>query len=725
MDIHRCRFVDYTPHTVTALAFSHASTVSKPAPASLRLAVGRANGDIEIWDPRHNWSHHFTIPGARGRAIEGLVWAAAAGEQPRLFSIGGLTHVTEWDLHTRRPAAVYDANAGVAWCVDANAAGTQLAVGCDDGAVVLVDIRGGRGVLEHGRMLQKQELRVLGVRFCGDDAVVGGCADGRVRVWDTAAASHGRIVALPRVDRSESEQTVVWLIAAFPERGQFALGDLTGAVKIWDMASFSVVHSFAVHDADVLALARDALGSRLWTAGIDRKIHQFSGLADGGAPFRWVHNALRLLHANDVRAVAVADFAGHGVVVSGGVERLLIVQPAARFAHGRFRKLMLSQQVSNVEIAAASNTIAMFHDQGVKVWRVRGGRHRLVARLRMADDDNVVGVSVGDPHLGRAVLAVATIHAVKLFWLRDTPDGRGVAVAKIRDPDFDAVVPGAKAVVVYGAHKLVVHTADDELYKFTVGAAQVTLDDEIDGVDSYDSPSRGLYASAIRHVVVAPDFSCVVVLFYDRHIEVRPLERSFAAYVLATPASAVQLMLVTPNNTLAALTEDARLYEFNLDSQSARLLTPWSQRNSEVMPLDFLRMDDKPQGLFCHGARVWVYGSRHLAFFDLGVDFTVPKNYAQLASKRAHDGLAVGGGADDDGADDVADDLVAHPLASVADESDDDMADDDKRVAFWFTQKYRPILKAAPFGDHDIAVVEREAFALPTTSAFEAPARIR
>lgn len=725
MDIHRCRFVDYTPHTVTSLAFSHASTVSKPAPASLRLAVGRANGDIEIWDPHHNWSHHITIPGARGRAIEGLVWATADGEQPRLFSIGGSTHVTEWDLETQRPSAVYDCNAGVAWCLDSNAAGTHLAVGCDDGAVVLVDISGGPGVLEHGLMLQRQDLRVLGVRFCGDDLVIGGCADGRVRVWEISAESRGRIVALPRVDRSETEQTFVWLIAAFPERRQFALGDLTGAVKIWDLATFSVVHSFAVHDADVLTLARDALGSRLWSAGIDRKIHQFSGLLDGNktasttAPFRWIHNSLRLLHANDVRTVAVADFAGHGILVSGGVERLIIVQSTANFAHGLFRKILLSQQVSNVEIAGAANTIAMFQDQTVKVWRVRNDHHKLVAKLLMAEDDNIVSVSVGEPDEGNTMLAVATINAVKLFWLRETEDK--VAVVKIRDPEFDAVVSGAKAVVVYRSNKLLVHTAEDELYKFTVGDSQVTLDDEIEGVDSYDSPSRGLYTSCIRQVVIAPDFSCIVVLFYDRHIEVRPLENSFAAYVLATPASPVQLMLVTPNNTLAALTEDNKLYEFNLDNQSVRLLTQWSQRNSEVMPLDFLRMDDKPQGLFFHNGRVWVYGSRHLAFFDLGVNFTVPKNYAQNASKRSHDGLVVG---DDDGADDLADDLVLQHVANLHDESDDDM-DDEKRVAFWLTQKYRPILKAAPFGEHDIAVVEREAFALPTTSAFEAPARIR
>ncbi|KAM9918817.1 hypothetical protein OXX59_008388, partial [Metschnikowia pulcherrima] len=169
MDIHRCRFVDYTPHNITASAFSHASDLSKTAPQGLRLAVGRSNGDIEIWNPRYNWLHELTLPGARGRAIEGLVWSHAEGDLPRLFSIGGSTYITEWDLTTGRPKANLNCNAGVIWCIDCNTSGTKLAVGCDDGTVVVVDISGGSGIMEYEFICQRQDQRVLGLRWYGDD----------------------------------------------------------------------------------------------------------------------------------------------------------------------------------------------------------------------------------------------------------------------------------------------------------------------------------------------------------------------------------------------------------------------------------------------------------------------------------------------------------------------------------------------------------------------------
>lgn len=51
----QCRFVDYQPPKITALAFSHPSNPQEPTPDSLLLAVGRSNGDIDIWSPHHNW----------------------------------------------------------------------------------------------------------------------------------------------------------------------------------------------------------------------------------------------------------------------------------------------------------------------------------------------------------------------------------------------------------------------------------------------------------------------------------------------------------------------------------------------------------------------------------------------------------------------------------------------------------------------------------------------
>ena len=171
-------------------------------------------------------------------------------------------------------------------------------------------------------------------------------------------------------------------------------------------------------------------------------------------------------------------------------------------------------------------------------------------------------------------------------------------------------------------------------------------------------------------------------------------------------------MAFTHAGTLAVLTDENRLYEFGMGDS---LLTPWSQRNSEVMPLTFLRLDDKPQGMFAHAGKVWVYGSRWLAFFDLARNLEVLKLYAAKARKRTRDGLSIRD-------DPPTDALLARSHISRLEDDDDDSDDDaeNAKMPFWITQKYRPILKVAPWGE-DICVVEREAFALPTTSAFQTP----
>ena len=346
MDIHRVRFVDYKPHTVTALAFSHRLDSNLHIPSNLRLAVGRSNGDIEIWNPRHGWIHELTLLGARGRSIEGLSWAVD-GKTLRLFLIGGSTSITEWDLTTQKPIANYDCNAGVIWSIDANKSGDQLCVGCDDGSVVVIDISGGPGILEHNLICQRQDLRVLSVSWYENDLIVGGCADGRVRCWDVGKSgsnqdfrNNGRLIGTMRVDKSKTESTLVWSVKVLAKRKWIISGDSTGSLKVWDLKNFTLLQSFKVHDADVLCLATDESESKLFSAGVDRKIHQYLLLVDSKKKTsKWTHNNSHLVHLNDVRSMITYEARGCNFLISGGVEKAIVIQLVSQFSEGKFNKL--------------------------------------------------------------------------------------------------------------------------------------------------------------------------------------------------------------------------------------------------------------------------------------------------------------------------------------------------------------------------------------------------
>ncbi|KAH9273638.1 hypothetical protein BASA83_003970 [Batrachochytrium salamandrivorans] len=127
--VHRCRFVQYTPSAIVSLAFAPAS-----AKRQRYLAAARANGNIELWNPRgKSWFLERTIPGSPEAPIESVVWIPLKSSSPRLFSAGLTGLITEYDLTSLLPRHETDSFGGPIWCMAANHAQSHLAVGCEDG----------------------------------------------------------------------------------------------------------------------------------------------------------------------------------------------------------------------------------------------------------------------------------------------------------------------------------------------------------------------------------------------------------------------------------------------------------------------------------------------------------------------------------------------------------------------------------------------------------------
>lgn len=101
LSIHRCLFVDWVPEAITSLEFS---------PSRSHLAVGRANGDIELWEVE-NWRVAAVLPGFGVESqSRSMVWIPCSVTQTvpapiegRLFAAGLNGDVVEWDLKTLRP----------------------------------------------------------------------------------------------------------------------------------------------------------------------------------------------------------------------------------------------------------------------------------------------------------------------------------------------------------------------------------------------------------------------------------------------------------------------------------------------------------------------------------------------------------------------------------------------------------------------------------------------
>ncbi|KAI9682015.1 MAG: U3 small nucleolar RNA-associated protein [Caeruleum heppii] len=484
MDIHRCRFVPYPPAAINALAFSHPSSSNRgsPAPHDLRLALGRANGDIEIWNPSQGlWYCEATLAGGRGRSIEGLAWTQDPEDEDgegrhvpgklRLFSIGYSTYVTEWDLGRGIPARHSGGNYGEVWCLAAQPQGTDsvgkvsasntvqeqsrlsqdIAVGCADGAVVLLSTADED--LRFKRVLSRpsaKRARVLSITFQNEVTIVAGCANGTIQVLDARTGTILRNISLGAGPQGGSREILVWALKCLPD-GHIVSGDSTGELRIWDGKSHSLVQRLQGHRADILDVGVSADGETIISGGIDRRSTIYKKTKPhlcGYGEARWAAVAHQRMHLHDVKAMATFESKDLSVVVSGGLDTSPIIVPLRQFGRENYRTLSSLPQEPRLRSAPARRLVMSWWNQEVWIWRMKissgasdyvhdgilngtGSGRQMVARIVLKDPENIASACMSWD--GRCV-AIATVANVKLFSLERRPGEERLQVRKVELP---------------------------------------------------------------------------------------------------------------------------------------------------------------------------------------------------------------------------------------------------------------------------------------------------
>lgn len=153
--------------------------------------------------------------------------------------------------------------------------GELLAVGCEDGSVLVCDAATGTAL----RTLGGHVGRVYAVKFRSRVLATGG-ADGTVRLWDPVS---GRLL-----HRLEVHPGGVWPVSLTPDGTVLATGDAEGTVTLWDVASGAPLHQLPGHqglvltaqfspDGAILATGDAAAGLRLWDTRTGRFLAELDG----------------------------------------------------------------------------------------------------------------------------------------------------------------------------------------------------------------------------------------------------------------------------------------------------------------------------------------------------------------------------------------------------------------------------------------------------------------
>lgn len=387
LSLHRVRFVDWSPSSIAALAFSPVP----PAPggsASIAgaersvLAVGRDNGNIDLctWcEDTHSgslakgWILETTLLGDINYKIEALAFTHNAGRL-RLFSTSGGSILTEHYLPPAlaavdgvpvsvptAPTRTLSSQGGAIWSLAASPLGRYLAIGCEDGVVRLIDVAD--NAFEHATRssgvaprMTRVATRIMSLAWGpprrrarpaatdSDDEdedmweetfLLGGLGNSAAALWDIeSGALRSRLTVL----KNRSEHTIVWAVGVLAD-GTLVTGDSTGRVTFFDARTRVPLPgaTFQCHTAgaDVLTLCVGSDGRSVYSAGVDQKVVEYTHV--GGT---WAPTATRRLHAHDIRSLAMDPpfvFPSGGpaivnripVLVSGGLDFHIVLTPAA------------------------------------------------------------------------------------------------------------------------------------------------------------------------------------------------------------------------------------------------------------------------------------------------------------------------------------------------------------------------------------------------------------
>ncbi|KAL0093230.1 WD40-repeat-containing domain protein [Phycomyces blakesleeanus] len=684
MEVHRCRFVEYQPAAINALNFT------PPTAKQTRLAVGRANGNIEIWDPAQRYRLEKTIPGGKDLSVETLVWAHQSivvdqdqddepeeieheleqllAAPPRLFSSGLNPYIIEWDTTSLTAKKSVDSNGGAVWCLAVNSTGTRLAAGCEDGCIRLFNISDGS--LEYMRSFESQKGRILSVAWSPeDDFIVSGGSDSSIRIWNVVT---GRAAQRMTVNKVKNDHTLVWTVAVLKDKTVVS-GDSLGNLMFWDAERGTLKQSHKAHGADILSVVTSRSGDQVFSAGVDRKLNCFRKVQqqrnnkNTSTTGNWVNIGSRRYHWHDIRALALDDRPSVNSIVSGGVDVELVACPAAEFpqliqnrlppfphkyliALSRSQKLIMSTFFNSVSLwqlgkAGPLDSTTKYHNDLPQMLEP----HQLVLDLQLKPDCNITSSALSE---NAEWISVADIENVRLFHVTKSDTTPGQLNVK-KDRAFESALneylqkhnasSGAHHVLFTpGSDKLIVVTAESriliiDLLGWKEGSFEILR--EFGHHRGLDNEGRSTDKSKVATVIslaVSADGQWLSTADDDNRIHVFNLDSLKHHIKLpksSIPHTALSFNDFRPNELCVALASN----EFYIYNVETKRLTDWSKAHTDQSGSKLVEQRDRIRGMTYNPEcpdKMILYGSTYLAQVKLSDTATSTTEKSAKHQKR-------------------------------------------------------------------------------------------
>lgn len=451
MDVHRCRFVEWSPHAINALAFSHSSG-SSGRERPLRLAIARANGDIELWDPRSGvWCHETTLHGGSRNSVEALTWTHDADEDDgtgyilrgrlRLFSVGHSEAITEWNLVTGQPLQISGAGHSEIWClaaqpehlkrsndkgVDATEAHEQaIAAGCADGSIVLYSTQPELCFKRFVVRAAARQSHALSITWQWRKSILAGFTDSSIRIFNAETGNHLRTLSLGGNPRQGPKNKLIWALHCLSD-GTIASADSSGDITFWHGNTYAQLQRIKGHESDALCLTSNQNSTLLFSGGMDRRTVIYGRKRGKGTGLQWSKVSHKRYHAHDVKTMGCFENSSMSVVVSGGLDTTPIIVPARHFGRENHRKISHIPQTP--QVVGAQRWLVTWADNVVTIWTIKAhvdegnsffeprqqDMYKTVGRLILKDSITSLALS----KCGKFLLVITATKS-KAFYLKE------------------------------------------------------------------------------------------------------------------------------------------------------------------------------------------------------------------------------------------------------------------------------------------------------------------
>ena len=328
VEVHVCRFIDYVPSAICA-ADLHSNNVY--------CAIGRENGNIEIWDLNGSFIQRI-IPGKGANTVRSLLWIKDNNNNNnnnnnndknlRLISCGLNGWLNEWNLESLNEHCKISCNGYAIWDIaqtQNNNNDILISASCDDGKLRIYRLSKNEFIFKCEFVTSARCLSTIWSKERGNnkEIVYGGTSNGLIFGFDIITRQQiiNIVVTPPSVGgirrKHNAIKPLIWSLCSLNNNNEIACSTSRGSIDIFDTKFATLIQSFNASKNDIYSLkySDDNNNDILIAACIDGRVLQLTRKKN-----EFILTGYHRYHTHDVNVVSITN----NKVISGGIDTQLI-----------------------------------------------------------------------------------------------------------------------------------------------------------------------------------------------------------------------------------------------------------------------------------------------------------------------------------------------------------------------------------------------------------------